>query len=301
MPLLETHALTKRYGATLALDRLELALPDGGIFGFLGPNGSGKTTTIRLLLGLLHPTSGQARIFGLDCWRQSARIKRELGYLPGDLRLYPAMNGAQLLKLCGRIRGMELTRPGRELAERFDFNLARKVSAMSRGTQQKLGLILALAHAPRMVILDEPTNGLDPIMQNRLKEHLHELAAGGRTIFFSSHSLSTVEQLCDRVAILRRGRLVIDTTLDDLRAQAWREVRITWRGGHEPAQGPDGLEVVDRAEGEWLCRWRGAVEPLVGWIASGKAPPIDDLTISPPDLENLFHEYYAYHEDAEKS
>lgn len=293
MALLATHALTKRYGATLALEGLNLELGEGGIFGFLGPNGSGKTTTIRLLLGLLHPTTGQAKIFGLDCWRESARIKRDLGYLPGDPRLYPEMTGLQLLKLCGAVRGAEMLRGGRELAEKFDFNLARRVSTLSRGTQQKLGLILALAHAPRLAILDEPTNGLDPIMQNRLKEHLRELAARGHTVFFSSHSLSTVEQLCDRVAILRRGKLIINTTLDDLRARAWREVRIDWRGGREPeGAAPKGLEVIDRAEGAWLCRWRGPVAPLLNWLGSGGVPPVDDLTLAPPDLENLFHEYY---------
>jgi ABC-2 type transport system ATP-binding protein len=292
MAILVTEGLTKRYGATLALDRLDLALEEGSIFGFLGPNGSGKTTAIRLLLGLLRPSAGSARIFGLDCWRESARAKGDVGYLPGDVRLYPNLCGRALLGIFGRARGRDLAAAGRDLAERFDLDLSLRVRAMSKGTRQKLGLLVALAHEPRLLILDEPTSGLDPIMQDRLKSHLRDLAARGHTIFFSSHSLAEVEQLCDRVAILRGGQVVIESTLEALRARARREVRIGWReSGSPPSAAPAGLEIVERDGVAWRCRLSGPVGPLVKWIASAAAA-IDDLTISPPDLESLFHEYY---------
>lgn len=294
MPLLTTHALCKRYGETPALVDLNLELGEGGIFGFLGPNGAGKTTTIRLLLGLLHPTSGTARIFGRDAWRESAWIKRETGYLPGDVRLYPNWNGRKLLKIFGRIRGRDLARSGEALAEVFELNLGLRAGEMSRGTRQKLGLVLALAHEPRLVILDEPTSGLDPIMQDRLKRHLRALAGRGHTVFFSSHTLSEVEQLCDRVAILRRGRMVVDTTLEELRARSAREVILRWSGAEpDPGRRPAGLEIIARGEGKWTCRWRGEVGPLLSWLGAGGAPGLEDVTIAPPDLENLFHEYYA--------
>jgi ABC-2 type transport system ATP-binding protein len=296
MAILATNGLTKRYGGTLALEGLDLALEEGGLFGFLGPNGSGKTTTIRLLLGFLRPTSGSARLFGLDAWKESARAKREVGYLPGDLRLYPSMNGREAVGIFGRARGLDLLPAGDALAERFDLDLAVRASDMSRGMRQKLGLILALAHGPRLLILDEPTAALDPIMQDRLKDHLRDLAAGGRTIFFSSHSLSEVEQLCDRVAILRRGRLVVDTTVEALRARARRDVIIRWSpaaaGGAPPAEAPAGLEIVERSADCWRCRWGGPVRPLVDWIAARPPTAVEDATISPPDLETLFREYY---------
>ncbi len=273
---------------------MNLALPEGGIFGFLGPNGAGKTTMIRLLLGLLRPTSGRASIFGRDCWSQSARIKQDVGYIPGDLRLYSNLSGRGILSIFGRVRGRNLGVRAGQLAERFDLDLALRAGEMSKGTRQKLGLVLALAHEPRLVILDEPTSGLDPLMQDLLKRHLRDMAAEGHTIFFSSHSLGEVEQLCDRVAILRRGRVVADTSLDELRARARREVRICWQTDEAPLPEawPDALQIVDRTNGEWLGRWSGPVEPLVHWIASPSTPPIDDLSISPPDLETLFQEYY---------
>jgi ABC-2 type transport system ATP-binding protein len=296
MMILATEGLTKRYGSTLALEGLDLALEEGGMFGFLGPNGSGKTTTIRLLLGFLRPTSGSARLFGLDAWTESARAKRQVGYLPGDLRLYPTMNGRDAVRIFGRARGLDLVSAGSALAERFDLDLAVRASDMSRGMRQKLGLILALAHDPRLLILDEPTSALDPIMQDRLKDHLREVAARGRTIFFSSHSLSEVEQLCDRVAILRRGQLVVDTTVDALRARARRDVVIRWSPvaatTAPPAEAPAGLEIVERAPDRWRCRWGGPVRPLVDWIAARPRTAVEDATISPPDLETLFREYY---------
>src|SRR5262245_43541117 len=197
--------LTRRYGRRRGVERVSLSVPEGALFGFLGPNGAGKTTTIRVMLGFLRPTSGDARIFGLDCWRDSKAIKRDIGYLPGDLRLPAWMDGTNALSIFGAVRGKDLVGAGRQLAEKFALDLRVKVRDLSRGMRQKLGLILALAHSPRLLVLDEPTSALDPLMQQVLHDLLRQLAAAGHTVFFSSHSLSEVEQLCDHVAIVRDG------------------------------------------------------------------------------------------------
>jgi ABC-2 type transport system ATP-binding protein len=285
-----TESLTRRYGRRIGIEAMSLAVPEGSLFGFLGPNGAGKTTTIRVLLGFLRPTRGRASVFGLDCWRGSSRIKAEVGYLPGDLRLYPWMNGADALRLFGSIRRRDLEREGCELAERFDLDLAVRVRNMSRGMRQKLGLILAMAHRPRLLVLDEPTASLDPLMQEQLRLHLRALAGAGHTIFFSSHTLSEVEQLCDRVAILREGRLVADATLDELRRRSRREVMIRWKNRADAAQEPPPFLELQKRDGEnWTCLLAGPATDLVRWAAS---QPIEDLAIGRPDLDALFRQYY---------
>ena len=274
------------------MECLSLKVGEGELFGFLGPNGAGKTTTVRVLLGLLRPTSGTARILGLDCWRDSKSIKRDLGYLPGDLRLSAWMNGENALAIYGAVRGCDLMRSGRELAGRFDLDLRVKVRDMSRGMRQKLGLILAFAHSPRLLVLDEPSSSLDPLMQQILLGLLRQLAAQGRTIFFSSHSLNEVEALCDRVAILRDGQLVANEPLAALRARAQHEVLIRWRDPTSAARfTPPAFLKLTRCEGAlWQATLEGPAHRLVDFLA-GK--PIEDLNIGRPDLETLFQRYYA--------
>jgi len=267
------------------------------LFGFLGPNGAGKTTTIRVLLGFLQPTDGTANIFGLDCWRDSKRIKRDVGHIPGDLRLPAWMNGATALSIFGAVRGRDLMRSGRELAGKFDLDLGVKVRQMSRGMRQKLGLILALAHAPRLLVLDEPTTALDPLMQEVLHQLLREMAATGHTIFFSSHSLGEVEQLCDRVAIVRDGMLVADEALDALRERAGHDVVIRWKVessmlGFEP---PAFLKLARREANVWQGRLFGPVKPFVDFLAN---KPVEDLRIGPPDLESLFRRFYEHDKES---
>jgi ABC-2 type transport system ATP-binding protein len=287
---LVAEQLTRRYGRRVGIDRLSLSVGEGARFGFLGPNGSGKTTTIRILLGLLKPGRGAARIFGLDCWRHSHRIKAEVGYLPGDLRLYPWLTCREAARIFGRARGRDLSRAAAELAETFELDPDLRVRKMSRGMRQKLGLILALAHRPRLLVLDEPTTGLDPLIQERLFEHLRELAAAGHTIFFSSHTLSEVERLCDRVAILREGRLVADECLETLRARAKREVTIIWQHVAAPLPPPPPfLEVHARDGRAWQATLTGPAMQLVAWCAGR---PIEDLAIRDPDLGTLFQQYY---------
>ena len=295
MSVIVVKQLTKRYGRRVGVANLNLNVSEGSIFGFLGPNGAGKTTTIRVLLGLLKPSEGAAAIFGLDCWRQSHLINAEVGYLPGDLRLYPWLTCERALNIFGQIRERDLTDAGRALASDLDLDPDVPVRDMSRGMRQKLGLILALAHRPKLLILDEPTASLDPLMQDKLYDHLRALAADGHTIFFSSHTLSEVEHLCDRVAILREGRLVVDETLDALRGRAKRVVTIRWHEGDVPKP-PGSLDVYERRDRQWHASLTGSVMELVRWSAG---QPIEDLSIGQPDLTMLFQQYYAHEESDE--
>jgi len=290
MATVKFQSLVKRYGPRRGVDALSLEVPEGSLYGFLGPNGAGKTTAIRVLMGLLRPTSGSASIFGLDCWRDGARIKAEVGYVPGDLRLYPWLTGLSALRMFGRVRGRDLTGEGRRLAEEMDLDLGVAVRRMSRGTRQKLGLVLAMAHRPRLLILDEPTGGLDPLIQDRFRARLKSLAAAGCTVFFSSHTLSEVDDLCDRVAILREGRLVAEGTLTELRAKAGHEVLIRWRAGAGAIEGPAFLKLDVRTAEVWEGSVEGPVSRLVDWLAS---KPVADLEIGRPDLETLFRRYYG--------
>ena len=296
MSVVRTQQLSRSYGRRRGVEDVDLEIGDGEIFGFLGPNGAGKSTTIRLLLGFLKPNSGRATIFGRDCWLQSAQIKQDVGYLPGDVRLYSWFTARKALSVLGSIRGMDMLTPGKSLAQRFLLELDVPVRRMSRGMRQKLGIILALAHRPKLVVLDEPTSGLDPLMQIELMNILREMAREGHTIFFSSHTLSEVETLCDRVAIVRDGRIVEDDSLDELRSRAHRIVELVYRAD-QPPNGqplPDFLKILDRADANCRCELLGPTPDLIRWAAS---QPLEDISIGPPDLESLFHSYYQTADD----
>ena len=297
-PVLSTRGLGKSYGPRRGVEGLNLEVGDGDIFGFLGPNGAGKTTAIRLLLGFLRPSTGQASIFGRDCWRHSRRIKREVGYLAGDVRLYPWLTVRNALGIVGAARGRKLDGPGLSLAERFRLDPDVPVRKMSRGMRQKLGLIMALAAEPRLLVLDEPTSGLDPIIQQELAHLLRERARDGATIFFSSHTLSEVEQLCDRVAIVREGRIVADEPLEDLRGRARRKVMVRFAtvDDAERVEPPPGLSLLDRDRDRWEAELEGEANTLGPWL---NQPVIRDFTIGPPDLETIFHAYYRGREEAD--
>lgn len=290
MSIIELRQLTRRYGRRTGVESLNLTVQEGAIFGFLGPNGAGKSTTIRVLLGLLKPTAGGAAIFSLDCWSQSDRIKRDVGYIPGDFRFYSWMNGREALRTLGLVRRRDLLIPGKRLAQLLELDLTVRVRSMSRGMRQKLGLILAMAHEPRLLILDEPTGALDPIMQERMDSHLRDLARRGHTVFLSSHTLSEVERLCDRVAIVREGRLVADETMEAMRRRAAREVMIRWRDTAAAAQAPPNfLQLRERSDRQWNATLTGPVDELVRWLAPQMH---EELTIGQPDLETLFRNYY---------
>lgn len=295
--MISVRQLSRHYGQRRGIEAVDLSVQAGEIFGFLGPNGAGKTTTIRVLLGFLRPTHGAASIFNLDCWSQSATIKQQVGYLPGDLRLYPWFNGRNALQIVGAIRGIDKEQQrGRELLARFRLDEDVPVSKMSRGMRQKLGIVLALAHNPRLVILDEPTSGLDPLMCDELYRCLRERASEGATIFFSSHTLSEVELLCERVAIVRAGRIVADETMDALRRRAHRSVFLRFRSDATTnIEPPDFLNIEQRTGQTWHCELTGTTPQLVAWAAG---QPLEDLEVSPPSLESLFRRYYQLEEES---
>ena len=222
--MIETEGLCKRFGDKLAVDRLTLRVEGGEVMGFLGPNGSGKTTTIRLLMGLLRPTAGRASILGRDCHRDAVALKRDVGYLPDEPFLYPYLSGLETLELCGRLHGFdpaEATRRAAALAERLGLGAAAAAYTVtySLGQKKRLALALSLIHDPQVLILDEPTNGLDPAGARQMRATIAELAAGGRTIFLSTHLLDAAERLCHRVAIIRDGALQAVGTPHELRAR----------------------------------------------------------------------------------
>lgn len=302
MPAIETEGLTKRYGhrwplrrdrgTVLALDDLSVEVWDGEIFGFLGPNGAGKSTMIRLLLGYLHPTAGRARVLGLDTQRQSREIRRLVGYLPGGIALNDSMSGESLLDYLAALYHREPVRRA-ELVERLEMSratLRRPVRDYSRGMRQKIGVIQALQHDPQLAVLDEPTEGLDPLMQRAFYGILDELRAAGRTIFFSSHVLSEVERVCDRVAIIRQGQLVALEDVDALLAHRRRHVEMRLVGEAPTLQGVPGVSGLEVRDGLLTCALEGDVGPFLRAIAGA---PISDLTIEPAHLEEAFLEFYA--------
>jgi len=307
---IETVGLTKSYGhssglagsllarfggatstAIRALESLDIAVREGEVFGFLGPNGSGKSTTIRLLLGFLHPTAGRARVFGLDTVRDSVGIRRRLGYLPSGIALYDTLTGEQLLDYLGELSGRPASRRA-DLCDRLELpasTLKRLVRDYSRGMRQKVGIVQALQHDPELAILDEPTEGLDPLMQRAFYEILDTLKAAGRTIFFSSHVLSEVERVCDRVAIVREGRLVALEETARLLARRKRNVMVRFTGRRPDLETVPGVTNVEHRDGYVTCRVEGSVGPFLAAIADAA---VADLTIEPARLEEAFLEFY---------
>jgi len=292
---ISTQGLTKHYGSVQALSGLTLDVRQGEIFGFLGPNGSGKSTTIRTLLGFLHATSGEASVLGMDVARESVEIRRLTGYLPGGIALYDSLTGEQVLDYLVDMQGREPYRRG-ELCERLELSasvLKRKVRDYSRGMRQKIGVVQALQHDPELAILDEPTEGLDPLMQQAFYRILDELRREGRTVFFSSHVLSEVERLCDRVAIIRAGHLMAIHDVTELLARRRRRVTLRWRGVAPDPTSLPGLEDAEVDGNRMIGTLSGEVAGFVRAIAS---PNLEDLTIEPASLEEAFLEYYAAEE-----
>ncbi len=294
MAVIETRGLGKRYGRsgeTLALSDLSIDVQEGEIFGFLGPNGAGKSTTIRLLLGFLHATTGSATVLGRDIVRDSVAIRRQVGYLPGGIAFWDGLTGERLLDELARLSGRPPVRRA-ELTERLELSAAtlrRPVRDYSRGMRQKVGIVQALQHDPELAILDEPTEGLDPLMQRAFYEYLDELRATGRTVFFSSHILSEVERVCDRVAIVRAGRLVALEEIPALLARRKRNVELRLTGPAPALDGVAGVSDVRVADGRLTCRLEGDVGPFLAAIAGA---PITDMTIEPARLEEAFLEFY---------
>jgi ABC-2 type transport system ATP-binding protein len=296
--VISTHALTKHYGPVHALTDLSLDVRQGEIFGFLGPNGAGKSTMIRTLLGYLHATSGSATVLGLDVATQSVEIRRRTGYLPGGIALYDSLSGERLLDYLAELQGREPHRRA-ELCDRLELSAAvlkRRVRDYSRGMRQKIGVVQALQHDPELAVLDEPTEGLDPLMQHAFYRLLDDLRTEGRTVFFSSHVLSEVERLCDRVAIIRAGRLMALHAVADLLERRRRRVMLRWRGAAPDPSTLPGLEQVQVDGSRIIGSLTG---DIAGFVRSIASPNLEDLTIEPASLEEAFLEYYAT--DADES
>jgi len=288
---IETHALCKSYNTREVLHAVNLRVERGVCCGLLGPNGAGKTTLIRILLGLLRASSGHARIDNHDCWHDGARLRASIGYLPGDVRFYERLTGRRTLSFLAAVRRQPADDEIRRLATLFDLDLDKRVRNYSHGMKQKLGLVQALMHRPALLILDEPTTALDPLVRRTLFEELRRIAAEGRTVLFSSHTLSEVEALCDRVAILRDGRLVEQDAIAVLRRKALRRIELTLRPGERlPEPLPAELLIQHRNGQHVTATCVGLIEPLLVWLARC---PAADVTIGAPDLEDLFMAYYS--------
>ena len=258
--------------------------------GYLGPNGAGKTTTIRLLLGLIRPTSGRGEIFGLDCQRQVVEAHRRLAYVAGEASLWPSLTGAETLHLLGRVQGRVDDTYRDELIDRFDLDPSKKVRAYSKGNRQKLILVAALMTRPELLVLDEPTNGLDPLMEQVFRQCIHEARERGQTVFLSSHILSEVEALCDRVGILREGLLVEMGTLAEMRHLSALTVEATFEGPVPDVSGVPGVSSVEVTGHLVRCQVRGTIEPLLQVLA---ASGVHELLSREPSLEELFLAQYG--------
>jgi len=290
--VISAHGLTKHYGSVRALTDLSLDVRRGEIFGFLGPNGAGKSTFIRTLLGFLHATRGTATVLGHDIATDSVEIRRSTGYLPGGIALYDSLSGEQVLDYLVELQDTEPRRRA-ELCERLELPasvLRRRVRDYSRGMRQKIGVVQALQHDPEVAILDEPTEGLDPLMQHAFYRILDDLRGEGKTVFFSSHVLSEVERLCDRVAIIRAGHLMAVHDVTELLERRKRRVMLRWRGAApDPTTLPGLADVVidgDRISGTLSGE-------IAGFVRSIASPNLEDLIIEPASLEEAFLEYYA--------
>jgi beta-exotoxin I transport system ATP-binding protein len=290
---LETAGLTKFYGDTRGIEDLDLRVEEGEVFGYLGPNGAGKTTTIRLLLDLIRPTRGEARIAGLDTRTRSLEARRLIGYLPGELKPPIRATALHYLSFLGRLRGGVDERVVRELATRLELDLGRRLGDLSKGNKQKVGVVAAFMHDSPLLILDEPTTGLDPLRQQDVLALIKERAATGRTVFLSSHELDQVEHVADRVAIVRDGRLVDVETIAGLKERAVRRVEVRLDGpptGWEDVRRVPGVRDASLDDGVIRLTVEGAMDAVVKELAR---LPIQTLTSEPPELEEIFLSYYG--------
>ena len=295
--VISTESLTKYYGKVVGVEGLNMEVQQGELFGFLGPNGAGKTTTIRLVMGMLKPNRGRASVLGLDAWRQSVEVKRLVGYLPGEPAFYPRMTGEEMVRFVASFDGNGED-SGRELAGRLELDIGRRIEGYSRGMKQKLAIVLALMKRPPLLIMDEPTNGLDPITQHVLYEILRELREGGTTLLFSSHNLPEVERLADRVGIIRQGHLVGTERIEDLRNMRLRNVEVIY--ADEPPDRLDKLAGVidfERAGNRVQLKFKGDLNSLLAELTRNE---LLDLSIGHASLEDVFLEFYNLEGDEQQ-
>ena len=291
---IRTVGLEKRFGATLAVDGLDLTVAEGEVHGFLGPNGAGKTTTLRLLLGMLHPDGGEATLLGRDPWRDTVELHARLAYVPGDVSLWPNLTGGEAIDVLTRLRGGADPARRDELLQRFDLDPTKKARTYSKGNRQKVALVAGLASDVELYLLDEPTSGLDPLMEAVFKECVSELREQGRTVLLSSHILAEVEALCDRVSIIRQGRLVESGTLTDLR-HLTRTTIVAETA--RPATTVSSLPGIHRFQAEdGRVRFDVDAEHLDAVVRSLGELGVRSLESHPPTLEQLFLRFYGVEE-----
>lgn len=292
-----TAGLTKSYGSTLALDSLDLVVRRGEIFGFLGPNGAGKTTTIRLLLDIIRPNAGSASVLGFDPRRSGVELRSRTGYLPGDFVVDGRQTPRQLVTYLGNLRGGVAPARFEALAERLVLDLSTRIGNLSKGNRQKVGLVQAFMHDPELLILDEPTAGLDPLIAREVLTMAVEARDNGQTVFMSSHILSEVQQVADRAGIIREGRLIAIDDIDDLRNRAMRNVEVVFADGISPAEfeSIEGVTDLVVEDGLLRCRLVGEADSLVKAVARHR---VIDFVSEEPDLEELFFHYYLEGADA---
>jgi len=289
MHAIRALGLSKRYGDSVALDGLDLAVDPGEVYGYLGPNGAGKTTTIRLLLGLHRPTSGRAELFEIDAWADAVRAHERVAYVAGEPYLWPSLTAAETLEFLARLRGGTDIAYREELIERFQLDLRKKVRALSKGNRQKVQLVAALATRADLLLLDEPTSGLDPLMEMVFRQCVLEAKERGQTVFLSSHILSEVEAVCDRIGILRSGTLVDEGSLAELRHLGAQTVDVTFTGPAPQLPQLPGVRVASAGPSTLRFEVSGSIGPL---IAALDGHPVASLTSREPSLEEIFLHHY---------
>lgn len=287
MQAIRTQQLTKFYGHARGIQGLDLEVEAGEFFGFIGPNGAGKSTTIRTLLGLIAPTAGRAEVLGLDIRTRRQEILRQVGYLPAEAFFYPGQRVRDVLRLSAGLRGMDCRKTARELCDRLQLDPAAKVDALSFGNRKKVGIVCALQHNPALLILDEPTGGLDPLMQREFFAILQERNAAGVTVFLSSHILSEVQRHCTRAGVIRDGRLIACDRVDALADTGVRRVLVR---STPDLHGLAGIRGLEQLEDGVRFLYSGPMQPLLQALA---AAPVWDLQITEPDLEEVFLHYYT--------
>lgn len=290
MAMLEVKNVVKKFGNFTALDGIDLVVNPGEVYGFIGPNGAGKTTTIRVLLGTLRATSGSAKIFGLDTWQDAVEIHRRTAYVPGDVNLWPNLTGGEVIDLFIRLRGATTSHRREELIKRFDLDPTKKCSTYSKGNRQKVALIAALAVDADLYILDEPTSGLDPLMELVFQDYIGQIRAAGKSVLLSSHILSEVEKLCDKVSIIRRGKIIEAGTMQELRHLTRTHIKVqTKQLLPELASMPEVHDLAETTHGVAFSVDGAQIGAVMHYISQFE---IISLESSPPTLEDLFMHHY---------
>jgi ABC-2 type transport system ATP-binding protein len=294
MESIEINNLTKYYGKERGIIDVNLKIEEGEVFGFIGPNGAGKSTTIRTILNFIYPSSGSAKILGMDCVKDSKRIRKDIGYLPSEVNYYDDMKVIDLLRYSARFYKKDCNEKIKSLAQRLELDLDRNIEDLSFGNKKKVAIVQALLHSPKILILDEPTSGLDPLMQNEFFEILKEENKSGTTIFFSSHILSEVEKICDKVAIIKEGRILKVESIENLRKNKFKNIRIELLKPEDIDIKVPGIIQINRINKTLSILFNGNVKELLGTLSK---IDFENIWIEEPTLEEIFMHYYRREEE----